>query len=216
MYETKRGYSAADKFIMGVDQALVTVCGKPPSTERAYPVGEQSDDALSESDKQEAARLMRVNHVGEVCAQALYQSQALTASSETTREKMRRASDEENDHLNWCERRLKELGGRTSLLNPVWYAGSFAIGTVAGLAGDRWSLGFVAETERQVVRHLEGHLERLSPQDLRTRSIIEQMKTDEGAHASSAVTAGGRELPEPVRRGMQLVSRLMTRTAYWI
>ena len=211
-----KSYSVADKFIMGLDQALVTVCGKPPSTERAYPATEQTDDQLSDSEKQEAACLMRVNHVGEVCAQALYQSQALTASSAATREKMRRASEEENDHLNWCERRLKELGGRTSLLNPVWYAGSFAIGAVAGLAGDRWNLGFVAETEKQVVRHLEGHLERLSPRDSRSRAIVEQMKIDEGEHASTALTAGGLELPEPVKQGMQLMSRVMTRTAYWI
>ena len=133
-----------------------------------------------------------------------------------TIEEMRRASEEENDHLNWCERRLRELGSRTSLLNPVWYAGSFAIGTVAGLAGDRWNLGFVAETEKQVVRHLDGHLERLSPRDSRSRAIVEQMKIDEGEHASAALTAGGHELPEPVKRGMQMMSRVMTRTAYWI
>lgn len=209
-------YSSVDKFIMGVDQALVTVCGKPPVTERPYPAIEQTDEQLSQLEKQQAARLMRVNHVGEVCAQALYQSQAMTARNASTRDKMRQSSAEENDHLNWCERRLKELGGHTSLLNPLWYAGSFTIGSLAGLAGDRWNLGFVAETERQVVRHLESHLGRLSPRDTRSRAIIEQMKIDEGEHASAATIAGGSELPEPVKRGMQSLSRLMTGTAYWV
>ncbi|MCP4011006.1 MAG: 2-polyprenyl-3-methyl-6-methoxy-1,4-benzoquinone monooxygenase, partial [Proteobacteria bacterium] len=140
-------YSTADKFIMGVDQALVSVFGKPHTTGRGYPATGNSDELISEQEKQQAARLMRVNHVGEVCAQALYQSQAITARNSSTREKMQQASAEENDHLDWCKKRLDELGGHTSLLNPLWYAGSFAIGTVAGLAGDRWNLGFVAETE---------------------------------------------------------------------
>ena len=209
-------YSIADKFIMGADQALVTVFGKPRLTERAYPALDDSDEKISAQEKQHAARLMRVNHVGEVCAQALYQSQALTARDSRTREKMQRASAEENDHLDWCAKRLHELGSRTSLLNPVWYAGSFAIGTLAGLAGDRWSLGFVAETEKQVVRHLEDHLQRLSSDDLRSRAIVEQMKIDEGEHATAATAAGGAPLPEPVKQGMQLMSRVMTRVAYWV
>lgn len=123
---------------------------------------------------------------------------------------------EENDHLEWCEKRMSELGGRKSLLNPVWYAGSFAIGAVAGIAGDRWSLGFVAETEKQVVRHLESHLDQLSTEDERSRAILEQMKTDEGEHATAALRAGGSDLPTPVKQGMQLMSKVMTRTAYWI
>ena len=209
-------YSPADKFIMGVDRALVTVFGKPPLTERDYPAVGKSDEGVSEEDKQEAARLMRINHVGEVCAQALYQSQALTARSESTREKMQRSSDEENDHLEWCETRLQELGGRTSLLNPLWYAGSFAIGSLAGVAGDRWSLGFVAETEKQVVAHLESHMQRLAPEDHRSRAILEQMKIDEGQHATAAIVAGGASLPEPVQGCMRALSRVMTRTAYWV
>ena len=201
---------------MGVDQALVTVFGTPQTAGREYPAEGKSDEQLSEVDKQEAARLMRVNHVGEVCAQALYQSQAMTARNPATRDKMQQSSSEENDHLDWCEKRIGELGGRTSLLNPLWYAGSFAIGTVAGVAGDRWNLGFVAETEKQVVRHLEDHLQRLSPEDQRSRAIVEQMKIDEGEHATAAIVAGGRALPEPVQRGMQLMSKVMTNIAYWI
>lgn len=201
---------------MGVDQALVTVFGKPATTERDYPADGTSDDGVSDTDKREAARLMRVNHVGEVCAQALYQSQALTARSAATREKMQRSSAEENDHLQWCEKRLDELNGRTSLLNPLWYAGSFAIGTAAGMAGDRWSLGFVAETEKQVVSHLDSHLQRLAPEDQRSRAIVEQMKIDEGKHASAAIVAGGTALPEPVRDAMRMMSKVMTRTAYWL
>ncbi len=209
-------YSTVDKFIMGVDQALVTVFGTPQTAGREYPAVGNSDEQLSEVDKQEAARLMRVNHVGEVCAQALYQSQAMTARNPATRDKMQQSSSEENDHLDWCEKRIGELGGRTSLLNPLWYAGSFAIGTVAGVAGDRWNLGFVAETEKQVVRHLEDHLQRLSPEDQRSRAIVEQMKIDEGEHATAAIVAGGRALPEPVQRGMQLMSKVMTNIAYWM
>ena len=201
---------------MGVDQALVTVFGTPQTAGREYPAEGKSDEQLSEVDKQEAARLMRVNHVGEVCAQALYQSQAMTARNPATRDKMQQSSSEENDHLDWCEKRIGELGGRTSLLNPLWYAGSFAIGTVAGVAGDRWNLGFVAETEKQVVRHLEDHLQRLSPEDQRSRAIVEQMKIDEGEHATAAIVAGGRALPEPVQRGMQLMSKVMTNIAYWM
>jgi ubiquinone biosynthesis monooxygenase Coq7 len=209
-------YSTADKFIMGVDQALVTVFGKPRTTGRDYPAENMSDEGVSGQDKLEAARLMRVNHVGEVCAQALYQAQAMTARNATTREKMQQSSAEENDHLDWCEQRLDELGGRTSLLNPLWYAGSFAIGTAAGLAGERWNLGFVAETEKQVVRHLEDHLQRLSAGDLRSRAIVEQMKIDEGEHATAAIDAGGSLLPPPIQQGMQAMSKVMTRIAYWI
>jgi len=211
-----RHYSTADKFIMGVDQALVTVFGKPHTTGRPYPAETGQDDALSDEDKQQAARLMRVNHVGEVCAQALYMSQAMTARNSATQDKMQQASAEENDHLDWCKRRIDELGGRTSLLNPLWYAGSFAIGAAAGVAGDRWNLGFVAETEKQVVRHLEDHLSRLAPEDQRSRAIVEQMKIDEGEHATAAIVAGGSPLPAPVKQGMQFMSKVMTNVAYWI
>jgi len=201
---------------MGVDQALVTVFGNSPTTGRDYPASGLNDEGMSIQDKLESGRLMRVNHVGEVCAQALYQSQAMTARNLATREKMKQSSAEENDHLDWCKRRLGEVGGRTSLLNPIWYAGSFAMGTVAGLAGDRWNLGFVAETEKQVVCHLENHLQRLSADDSRSRAIVEQMKIDEGKHATAAIMAGGSPLPAPVQKGMQLMSKVMTRIAYWI
>jgi len=209
-----KAYTTVDKFIMSVDQALVTVFGSPKTTGRDYPAQDDSDELLSTAEKQEAARLMRVNHVGEVCAQALYQSQSLTARSQTIRDKMRHASDEENDHLDWCSKRIRELDGHKSLLNPLWYAGSFAIGTAAGIAGDRWSLGFVAETEKQVVEHLQSHLDRLSPEDARSRAIVEQMKIDEAEHATAAINAGANDLPEPIRKGMGLLSKIMTRTAY--
>jgi len=199
-----KAYTGVDKFIMGVDQALVTVFGSPKTTGRSYPASGCSDEQVSAPDKEQAARLMRINHVGEVCAQALYQR------------KMRQSSEEENDHLDWCAKRIDELGGHKSLLNPLWYAGSFALGTAAGIAGDRWNLGFVAETEKQVVRHLESHLEQLSENDQRSRAIVEQMKTDEAEHATAALKAGGSDLPEPVRKGMQLMSKIMTRTAYWV
>ena len=211
-----KAYTSIDKFIMGVDQALVTVFGSPKTTGRGYPASGRSDEQVSAPDKEHAARLMRINHVGEVCAQALYQSQAMTTRNTTIKAKMRQSSEEENDHLDWCAKRIDELGGHKSLLNPLWYAGSFALGTAAGIAGDRWNLGFVAETEKQVVRHLESHLEQLSEDDQRSRAIVEQMKTDEAEHATAALKAGGSDLPEPVRKGMQLMSKIMTRTAYWV
>jgi ubiquinone biosynthesis monooxygenase Coq7 len=159
---------------------------------------------------------MRVDHAGEIAAQALYHAQALVAREDHVRDAMRRAAEEEVDHLVWCERRLAELGGRTSLLGPLWYAGSFAIGAAAGLCGDRWSLGFVAETERQVVRHLEDHLERLPAGDLKSRAIVARMRDDESRHATAAVESGGAMLPGPVRELMRWCSRVMTGTAYWV
>lgn len=159
---------------------------------------------------------MRVNHAGEVAAQALYEGQALTARLAGVRASMERAAQEESDHLAWCRTRLRELGSRPSLLNPVWYAGAFAIGAVAGVAGDRWSLGFIAETEAQVVRHLDDHLHRLPPEDRRSRAILERMRADELRHGTVAADAGGHALPAPVRRMMGITSRVMTRAAYWV
>ena len=159
---------------------------------------------------------MRINHAGEICAQALYQGQALTAQLPNVRDKMEQAAAEENDHLAWTAGRLRELGAHTSYLNPLWYAGSFAIGAAAGLAGDKWSLGFVAETERQVIRHLEGHLARLAPQDAKSRAILEQMKDDEAHHATVAIEHGAAEFPEPVKQLMQLTSKFLTTAAYWL
>jgi ubiquinone biosynthesis monooxygenase Coq7 len=172
--------------------------------------------ALSEAERRASAALMRVNHAGEIAAQALYHGQALMARSSATRELLLKAAREETDHLAWCETRLKELDSRPSLLNPVWYAGSFAIGALASLLGDRTSLGFVVETERQVEGHLDEHLARLPPDDARSRAILETMRTDEIAHGMSAKAAGGAELPSPIRVLMRNTAKLMTSTAYWI
>jgi ubiquinone biosynthesis monooxygenase Coq7 len=159
---------------------------------------------------------MRINHTGEVCAQALYQGQALTAKLPDVRAQLERAAQEENDHLDWCAHRLEQLGSHKSLLNPLWYAGSFAIGALAGAAGDKWSLGFVVETERQVENHLDEHLSQLPAHDEKSRAILQQMKEDEVNHANLALAAGGAPLPAPVKAGMQLTSKLMTKTVYWI
>ncbi len=212
---TIRSYSLADRVLMGLDEALRTVCA-PASAQRPLPAPDLSDAGLDARDKSETARLMRVNHAGEVAAQALYRGHALSAEKPEVRAQMERAAAEENDHLAWCEQRVRELGGRTSVLNPVWYAGSFAIGLVSGLAGDKWSLGFVAETERQVVRHLDGHLARLPHEDARSRAILEAMREDEAMHATQAVEAGAAELPPPVKKLMALTARVMTGTAYWL
>jgi ubiquinone biosynthesis monooxygenase Coq7 len=175
-----------------------------------------SDLDLSPQERSHIAGLMRVNHVGEVCAQALYQSQKLLAKTPETRTLLDQAAKEEMDHMAWCEQRLKELDSRPSLLNPLWYAGAFGIGLVAGLAGDRWSLGFVAETEKQVERHLDDHLEKLPEGDLRSRAIVAQMRIDEIEHGSSAMAAGGQELPRPIQSLMAGISKIMTTTAYKI
>ena len=209
-----RHYSPIDRLLGSFDQALRTVFGRPQVTERPNPSTGIDDAELSTTEAAEVSGLMRVNHAGEVCAQALYQGQALTARLPQVRKSMERAAQEENDHLDWCETRLKELGSHTSHLNPLWYAGSFAIGAVAGIAGDKWSLGFVAETERQVVRHLDAHLARLPVQDARSRAVLERMREDELHHATTAVEAGGADLPAPVKRLMTLTSKVMTGLAY--
>lgn len=211
-----RQYSPVDRLIMEADITLRTLFGSPPATGRPNPAAAHAEVELAADDKRQAARLMRVNHSGEIAAQALYQGQALTAQLADVRDKMERAAMEENDHLLWCEQRVHELGEHTSRLNPLWYAGSLAIGATAGIAGDRWSLGFVAETERQVVRHLDDHLGRLPAADTRSRAILEQMKEDEQHHATAAVEAGGSPLPGAVKKLMVLASRVMTRTAYYI
>ena len=204
-----------DRFLIAADHALRTVFA-PAATLRPVPGQDLPDAELSDAEKRHAAGLMRVNHAGEICAQALYEGQTLTARDSGAREALEHAAWEETEHLAWTERRIQELGGRRSLLNPLWYASSFAIGAAAGLLGDKWNLGFLAETERQVVAHLEGHLGRLPAQDEKSRAILEQMKEDEARHATTAVTHGAAELPEPVRLAMKLASRLMTRSAYWI
>ena len=174
------------------------------------------EDDLDPSERAHSAALMRVNHVGEVCAQALYQGQALTARALENRQALEKAALEEQDHLVWSAERIEELGGRTSLLNPLWYAGAFALGAAAGALGDRWNLAFLAETERQVEAHLAGHLERLSPEDRKTRSIVEAMRQDEARHRESAIALGAAELPEPVRLGMRAIAKVMTNVAYRI
>jgi ubiquinone biosynthesis monooxygenase Coq7 len=212
----ERTISRLDRVVGMFDQALRTVFGPPPLAGRPSPAANQSNEGLNADERELAGRLMRINHAGEICAQALYQGQALTARLPDVREKMERASDEENDHLAWTEERIRELGTHTSYFNAFWYTGSFAIGAAAGLAGDKWSLGFVAETEHQVVRHLDGHLARLSPNDRKSRAILEQMKEDEGRHATVAIEHGAAALPAPVKELMRLTSRIMTGTAYWI
>ena len=211
-----RHYSALDKLFMNLDNALRTVAGQPLLTERPNPTEGMAEAELSEQERVLAGRLMRINHAGEVSAQGLYQGQALTAKLPEVRHKMERAAQEENDHLEWCERRAKELGSHVSFLNPLWYMGSLAIGAAAGLAGDKWSLGFVVETEHQVVRHLDEHLAQIAPQDEKSRAVLEQMRDDEARHADMAQAAGGAELPLPVKGMMKLTSKIMTKTAYWV
>lgn len=212
----QRNYTPLDQLLVTFDQALRTVWGRPRVTERPNPAATAEDHELNPGEQRLSSGLMRVNHTGEVCAQALYQGQSLTARLPDVRQSMERAALEENDHLDWCESRLNELDAHTSYLNPAWYAGSFTIGALAGAIGDKWSLGFVAETERQVVRHLEGHLQRIPSADHKSRAVLEQMKEDEAYHATTAVNAGGAELPEPVKRLMGLSSKVMTTVAYWI
>lgn len=211
-----RHHNAIDQFIMQSDHALRTIFGAAVTTERSNPADGISEPTLSDSERKRAAALMRVNHAGEVSAQALYQGQALTARLDSVRQSMERAALEENDHLAWTEQRIDELSSHKSLLNPIWYSGSFAIGAIAGLLGDKWSLGFVAETEHQVIRHLDDHLQKLPPQDARSTAILQQMKTDEAHHATVALEGGGAELPWPVKKLMTAMSKVMTSSAYYI
>lgn len=204
-----------DALIINFDKALRTVFA-PAASRRTYPDDGLEEAELSEAEKRHAAGLMRVNHSGEVCAQALYQGQSLTARNPEAAQALREASDEETEHLAWCERRLNELGSRKSLLNPLWYAGSFGLGVVAGALGDRWNLGFLAETERQVEGHLNSHLAALPERDGKSRAIVEQMKEDEIRHAETALAHGGAALPLPVKLAMKLSSKVMTKTAYYL
>jgi len=211
-----RQYSPFDRLMQGIDQALRTTFGPAPEPSRPSPARARPTGDLTERERDLAGRLMRINHAGEISAQALYQGQALTARLPTVRAKMEQAAIEENDHLAWTEERIRDLGSHTTWLAPFWYAGSFMIGALAGIAGDRWSLGFVVETERQVVRHLDSHLAQLPEHDARDRAILEQMKEDEARHATTALAAGAADLPAPVKELMRLISKAMTDTAYWI
>lgn len=204
-----------DAAIIAFDRGLKTVFGRPQET-RPVPGGALPDAPMSADERRLSAALMRVNHCGEVCAQALYQGQALASKNAHIKETLSQAAKEEEDHLAWCEHRIAELGGRTSFLNPLWFTGSLAIGYAAGKLGDDWNLGFLKETEKQVERHLHGHLERLSPQDEKTRAIVEQMKIDEAQHAHTAETLGARELPAPVKLAMKLSAKVMTTLSHRI
>ncbi|MCG8433761.1 MAG: 2-polyprenyl-3-methyl-6-methoxy-1,4-benzoquinone monooxygenase [Gammaproteobacteria bacterium] len=210
-------FSFVDQLIVSADTALRTVFARPTNSTRAAPnVPESRQKDLSDAERIRAGRLMRVNHAGEIAAQALYNGQALTARKQALRQDLLRAADEENDHLIWCQQRIDELDGHASRLGPIWYAGSFAIGALAGLCGDKWSLGFIAETERQVEAHLENHIRRLPKEDNKSRAVLEQMKIEEAQHGHNATLAGGRELPLPVKMLMKVTAKIMTSTAYWI
>jgi len=210
-----RRQTLADRMIASFDQALRTVVPHTMQAERPLP-GATSQSALNVTDARKVAGLMRVNHSGEVAAQGLYNGQALTAKLPHVRQAMQHAAREEQDHLAWCEARLKELDSHTSLLNPLWYAMSFGIGAVAGLAGDQYSLGFVAETERQVGAHLDSHLQTLPESDARSRAILEQRNRDELHNSEQALAAGAQELPESVKALMGMVSKVMTKSSYFI
>jgi ubiquinone biosynthesis monooxygenase Coq7 len=212
---TTRSYSFLDRAIGEIDKAI-KVLAAPARPVRGSPAGLGDAPPLQNSERLESIRLMRVNHSGEIAAQALYQGQALTARDAAVAVAMRQAASEEMDHLAWCEERLRELQGRTSVLNPLWYAGSFAIGALAGAVGDRASLGFVTETERQVEDHLRGSMGRLPAADHRSRAVLEQMTHDEVAHGAAAAALGGDELPFPLRWAMRLTSKLMTKSSYWL
>ena len=212
-----RDYTPLDHLLMRVHQVLSGVAPTPsPEAARPNPAAGIEAPELDESARRHAAGLMRVNHAGEVAAQALYQGHALAVRSPKIREHLLEAAAEERSHLAWCEERLKELGEGPSRLDPLWYAGSFAIGAIAGLAGDRWALGFVEETEKQVSEHLSGHLDKLPEEDAKSRAIVEAMRADEERHGREAVEAGAKPLPKPVQELMRAVARVMTRSAYWI
>ena len=203
-----------DRFIIEFDKGLKTLAATAHSV-RPYPDQNVSlSTELNSTEKRHAAALMRINHCGEVCAQALYNGQALTTKNPQTVRALEQASKEETEHLAWCEKRIQELGGRTSLLNPIWYVSSFTLGAIAGALGDKWNLGFLAETERQVGVHLNQHLDALPANDDKSRAILEQMKIDEAQHAATAIHLGGAELPSPIKAAMRGMSKVMTSTTY--
>lgn len=205
-----------DKLIEEFDRGLRTLTKSSRITPRENPAKDINETELSAQEMQLSGRLMRVNHAGEIAAQGLYHGQALTARDETTLQQMRVSAKEEEDHLAWCEQRLNELQTPRSMITPFWYIGSYAIGATAGLFGDKWSLGFVAETENQVETHLQSHLDKLPTHDDKSRTIIEMMKEDERRHGDAARNLGGVDLPKPVQKSMQAVSKIMTTGAYWV
>lgn len=204
-----------DKFIIEFDKGLKTLTASAHSV-RPHPDSDVKETELNAEEKRHAVGLMRINHCGEVCAQALYNGQALTSKNPQTVQALQQASKEETEHLAWCEKRIQALGGHTSFLNPLWYAGSFTLGAIAGAIGDKWNLGFLAETERQVGAHLDKHLQELPAHDEKSRAILEQMKIDEAEHADTAIRLGGAELPKPIKMAMQQMSKVMTSTTYHV
>ena len=204
-----------DTLIIEFDKGLRTLFSKAP-TARPYPDNGIADADMNEAEKKHAAALMRINHTGEICAQALYQGQALTARDPIVQEKLKGAAWEETEHLAWTSKRVHELGSHLSVLNPLWYSGSLVMGAAAGLIGDKWNLGFLAETERQVGAHLQSHLDSLPPQDAKSRAVVQQMYVDEVGHADMAIRLGAEELPLPVKLAMRGMSKVMTKTVYWV
>jgi ubiquinone biosynthesis monooxygenase Coq7 len=214
--ENGRGVSFLDRFVSQFDQALRTCVPGSNQALRSSPAQSCNEEELDSSQRRHVAGLMRINHTGEVCAQALYQGQAATAKLNEVRQAMEQAAVEETDHLTWCEERLSQLDSRPSLLNPLWYAMSYGVGAVAGMAGDKWSLGFVAETEEQVCEHLEEHLVQLPGNDQKSRAILSQMIQDEKHHGETARNAGGAQLPQVVKKAMTTMSHIMKKTTYHI
>lgn len=212
----ERRYSLLDKICLGVDQAVRAISATSKTTGRVYPGKSELESDLTPEQRKHTAALMRINHAGEVCAQALYHGQGLVSRRLDVKEKMQHAAIEEGDHLAWCQTRLAELGSHTSYLNPCWYAGSFAIGLTAGLIGDKWSLGFLAETEHQVVKHLEKQLQQLPENDKRSFNILSQMHQDEAQHRDDALSSGAATLPQWIKNVMRFTSKVMVKTAYWV
>lgn len=209
-------YTFWDKLILGLDQAIRALANQATTSGNPYPADTAPRDTLSDAEKKQAAALMRINHAGEICAQALYHGQGLVSRNETIQSKMREAAIEEGDHLAWCKQRLDELNSHTSYLNPLWYAGSFCIGMTAGIIGDKWSLGFVAETETQVSNHLQNHMDTLPAHDERSYRILYQMKMDEEKHRDEAIASGAHLLPDVIKKAMTITSKIMVKTAYYI
>jgi ubiquinone biosynthesis monooxygenase Coq7 len=211
-----RHYTLIDSFCLSIDQALRAVFLNAKTTGRAYPANDIIEPDLTPEQRKHSAALMRINHAGEVCAQALYHGQSLVSRRRDIKDQLQKAAIEEGDHLAWCTQRLIELGSHTSYLNPVWYAGSFAIGLTAGVVGDKWSLGFLAETENQVVTHLEKHLRLLPKEDKKSFRILQQMRQDEAEHRDYALTSGAAMLPQWIKKIMRMTSKIMVKTAYWL
>jgi ubiquinone biosynthesis monooxygenase Coq7 len=210
----ERQLTPLDRLLAGANNALRTIAAPAGMPTRKSPSADIAETDLSDKEKTHAAGLMRVNHAGEVAAQALYQGHAMVARDPAIEQQMQRAANEEFDHLAWCEQRLTELNSRPSILSPIWYSGAFAIGAASGILGDKWSLGFIAETEKQVCAHLDSHLERLPGNDDKSRAVVKQMRDEEEEHGENAIEAGAAELPAPLQRLMQLTAKVMTNTAY--